>query len=137
LMPSIEGMVTPVFHGPHGQQAEPVVRFGTNRSGTRRLWCNVGRQAFTPQPRDRRVTPAQEASLAAALTARLSPRAVARRLKVSRDTLRRTRKQKRQAPGSAISSCPPFGATRWRATRWWCTARCGGAPAPSGSRSHA
>jgi transposase-like protein len=95
----IEGMVTHVFHCPHGQQAEPVVRFGTNRSGTRRLWGNACRKAFTPQPRDRRVTPEKEESIAAALTERLSQRAVARLLKVSRDTIRRTLNKKRQAPG--------------------------------------
>ena len=95
----IEGMVTHVLHGPHGQQAEPVVRFGTHGSGTRRRWGNVCRKAFTPQPRDRCATPAKEASLAAALTERLSPRAVARLLKGSRDTIRRTLNNKRQAPG--------------------------------------
>jgi transposase-like protein len=95
----IEGMVTQVFHGPHGQQAEPVVRFGTNRSGPRRLGCTACRQAFTPPPRHRRVTPETEESIAAALPARRSPRAVARRLTVSRATIRRTLKHKRQAPG--------------------------------------
>jgi transposase-like protein len=90
-------MVTHVFHCPHGQPAEPVVRFGTNRSGTQRLWCKVCRKAFTPQPRDRRVTPEKEESIAAALTERLSQRAVARLLKVSRDTIRRTLKKRRHA----------------------------------------
>jgi hypothetical protein len=47
--------------------------------------------------RDRRVTPEQEGSIAAALTERLSQRAVARLLKVSRDTIRRTLKNRRQA----------------------------------------
>ena len=92
-------MVTHVFHCPHCQQAEPVVRFGTHRSGTRRLWCKVCRQAFTPQPRDRRVTPEQEESIAAALTERLSQRAVARLLQVSRATIGRTLEKKRKAPG--------------------------------------
>jgi transposase-like protein len=82
-------MVTHVFHCPNCQQAEPVVRFGTNRSGTRRPWCKVCRKVFTPQPRDRSVTPEKEESIAAALTERLSQRAVARLLQVSRDTIRR------------------------------------------------
>jgi DNA invertase Pin-like site-specific DNA recombinase len=57
----------------------------------------VCRKAFTPQPRDRRVTPEKEESIAAALTERLSQRAVARLLKVSRDTIRRTLKKRRHA----------------------------------------
>jgi transposase-like protein len=73
-MQYIEGMDTHIFHCPHGRQAEPVVRFGTNRSGTRRLWCKACRKAFTPQPRDRSVTPEKEESIAAALTERLSQR---------------------------------------------------------------
>ena len=92
-------MVTHVFHCPYCQQAEPVVRFGTNRSGTRRLWCKLCRKTFTPQPRDRSVTPEKEERIAAALTERLSQRAVARLLQVSRDTIRRTLKKKRKAPG--------------------------------------
>jgi transposase-like protein len=88
-MQYIEGMVTHVFHCPHCQQPEPVVRFGTNRSGTRRLWCKGCRKAFTPQPRDRSITPEKEGRIAAALTERLSQRAVARLLQVSRDTIRR------------------------------------------------
>ena len=88
------------------------MRFGTTRSGTRRLWGTGCRQAFTPQPRARRVTPEQAERIAAALTARLSQRAVARRLKVSRDTIRRTRQRKRHAPGGASSSSPPDAATR-------------------------
>jgi transposase-like protein len=92
-------MVTHVFHCPNCQQAEPVVRFGANRSGTRRLWCKVCRKVFTPQPRDRSVTPEKEESIAAALTERLSQRAVARLLQVSRDTICRPLKKKRKTPG--------------------------------------
>jgi DNA invertase Pin-like site-specific DNA recombinase len=51
--------------------------------------------ASAPRPP---VTPEKEESIAAALTERLSQRAVARLLKVSRDTIRRTLKKKRQAP---------------------------------------
>ncbi len=90
-------MVTQVFRCPHCQEAEPVVRFGTNRSGTQRLWCKSCRKAFTPQPKARSVTAKKEEQIAAALRERLSQRAIARMLRVSRDTIRRTLKKKQKA----------------------------------------
>jgi transposase-like protein len=87
-------MVTHVSLCPHCQAAEPVVRFGTNRSGTQRLWCKGCRKSFTPVPKARRVTPEKEAQIAALLRERLSQRAVARVLKVSRDTIRHTLKKR-------------------------------------------
>jgi transposase-like protein len=137
LTRSIEDMVTHVFHGPHGQHAEPVVRFGPHRAGPRRLWCHVCRKACTPPPRDRRITPETEERLAAAVTARLSQRAGARRLQVSRATSRRTLNKKRAAAGGAIRSSPPYAATRGRATRWWDASEYGGAPATSGAPARA
>lgn len=92
-------MVTQAFPCPYCQEAEPVVRFGTNRSGTQRLRCKACRKTFTPAPRDRSVTPEKEERIAAALSERLSQRAIARVLRVSRDTIRRTAK-KRQAPSA-------------------------------------
>ena len=88
-------MVTISYTCPHCHAAEPVVRYGKNRSGTERLWCKTCRRAFTPQPRPRHVTPEKEAQITAALTERLSQRAIARLLKVSRDTIRATLKKKR------------------------------------------
>ncbi len=41
---------------------------------------------------ERHITPAKEARITAALMERVSRRAIARRLKVSRDTIRATRK---------------------------------------------
>lgn len=87
-------MVTHVYLCPHCQEAEPVVRFGANRSGTQRLWCKVCRKSFTPIPKDRRVTPEKAEQIASLLRERLSQRAVARALKVSRDTIRRTLKKR-------------------------------------------
>jgi transposase-like protein len=92
-------MVTHVYLCPRCQEAEPVVRFGTNRSGTQRLWCKACRKSFTPVPRERRVTPEKAERITALLRERLSQRAVARALKVSRDTIRRTLK-KRPTPSS-------------------------------------
>lgn len=76
-----------------------MVRFGTNRSGTQRLWCKICRQSFTPVPKARRVTPEKEARITALLRERLSQRAVARALKVSRDTIRRTLKKRPHPSG--------------------------------------
>jgi len=87
-------MVSHVSLCPHCQAAEPVVRFGTNRSGTPRLWCKVCRKSFTPAPKDRRVTPEKEEQIAVLRRERLSQRAVARALKVSRDTIRHPLKKR-------------------------------------------
>jgi transposase-like protein len=92
-------MVTHVYRCPHCQEAEPVVRFGTNRSGTQRLWCKVCCKSFTPVPKDRRVTPEKAEQIASLLRERLSQRAVARALKVSRDTIRRTLKKRPHPSG--------------------------------------
>ncbi len=89
-------MVTIAFACPHCQEAEPVVHFGTNRSGTQRLWCKPCQRAFTPQPKDRSLTPEKEERITAALAERLSQRAIARVLGVNRDTIRSTEKKKRQ-----------------------------------------
>ena len=88
-------MVALTYACPHCHETEPVVRYGKNRSGTERLWCKTCRRAWTPQPNDeRRITPEKEARITAALSERLSQRAIARMLKVSRDTMRATRKKK-------------------------------------------
>ena len=76
-----------------------MVRFGTKRSGTQRLWCKVCRKSFTPVPKERRVTPAKEARITVLLRERLSQRAVARALNVSRDTIRRTLKTRPNPSG--------------------------------------
>jgi transposase-like protein len=91
-------MVALVYSCPHCGQSEPVVRFGKNASGTQRLWCKDCKKAFTPAPSERRVTPEKEAQITAALSEKLSQRAIARMLKVSRDTVRST--LKKSAAGS-------------------------------------
>ena len=103
-------MVALVYSCPHCGRSEPVVRFGKNASsGTQRLWCKECKKAFTPAPSDRRtVTPEKEAQITAALSEKLSQRAIARMLKVSRDTVRATLKKSAadpvdQEPGRAAS----------------------------------
>ncbi len=86
-------MVANVYSCPQCGQAEPLVRFGHNRSGTQRLWCKACKKAFTPQPIDRSVTAQKQEQITAALSERLSQRAAARLLKVSRDTIRKTLKK--------------------------------------------
>jgi transposase-like protein len=92
-------MVTHAYLCPRCQDAAPVVRFGTNRSGTQRLWCKACRKSFTPVPKEHRVTPAKEERITVLLRERLSQRAVARALKVSRDTIRRTLKKRAHPSG--------------------------------------
>jgi hypothetical protein len=104
-----------------------VVCFGTHRSGTPRLWCKVCRKRFTPVPKARRVTPAPQARMTGLRHERLSQRAVARALQVSRDTVRRTPPKRPPPSGCVSTSSRRCKATRWRSTRWWC--------APSGSPS--
>ncbi len=87
-------MVTQVVRCPYCHEAEPVVRFGTNRSGTQRLLCKRCERTFTPQPRDRSLTREKAEQITAAMSERLSQRAIARVLRVSRDTIRRTAKKR-------------------------------------------
>jgi transposase-like protein len=72
-----------------------VVRFGFNRSGTRRLRCQSCRKTWTLQARRRDLTPEKEALIEAALQERLSQRAIARTLKVARTTIREVQKKSR------------------------------------------
>ena len=91
-------MVALVYSCPHCQQAEPVVRFGRNRSGTPRLWCKDCRKSFTPHPKERRLTQEKQEKIQDALGERLSQRAIARMLNLSRDTIRKTLKKRPTQP---------------------------------------
>ena len=91
-------MVTKVYECPHCQQSEPVVRFGRTRSGSQRLRCQACCKTWTPEPKSRAVTPEKEQLILAALRERLSQRAIARTLKVSRDTIRETLKKGHTLP---------------------------------------
>jgi transposase-like protein len=93
-------MVTHTLSCPFCQQAEPVIRHGTNRGGTARFRCRACHKTFTPHPTSRQTTSEMEARIVGALQERLAQRAIARMLKVSRNTIRKV-VQKRGAP------CPP------------------------------
>ena len=80
-------MVAHVVSCPHCQQTEPVIRFGTNRSGTARCRCKACNKTFTPQARSRKTTPETEAKILRALEERLSIEATARLLKVAKRTI--------------------------------------------------
>lgn len=81
-------MVSTIYRCPQCGLAEPVVRFGFNRSGTQRLLCQQCKKTWTPQARDRSLTVEKEALITAALQERSSQRAIARTFKVARTTVR-------------------------------------------------
>lgn len=91
-------MVTEAYSCPQCNEIEPVVRFGHTRSGSQRLWCKSCRKSWTPTPKNRTVTPEKEALILSALGERLSQRAIARTLKVSRNTVRETLKKGHKRP---------------------------------------
>ena len=49
-------MVSVIFKCPHCGEEERVRRYGCNRSGSERLYCNVCRRAFTLSPKSRALT---------------------------------------------------------------------------------
>ena len=88
-------MVSEVQVCPCCSQAEPVIRFGTNRNGTQRLRCKACRKTWTPQGKSRTLSAEKEALIERALGERLSQRGIARALSVSRDTIRAVAKKRR------------------------------------------
>lgn len=91
-------MVIEVYACPRCQQTEPIVRFGHTRSGSQRLRCQDCRKTWTPHPKNRTVTPEKEKLILAAVGERLSQRAIARTLKVSRNTIRERLKKGHMRP---------------------------------------
>ncbi len=101
----IVGMVAHVITCPFCQQAEPVVRHGTNRGGTARCRCKACNKTFTPQPNTRKTTPQTEEKIMRALEERLSIEATARLLKVAKKTIYQVLKKRQQsAAGCAWGS---------------------------------
>jgi transposase-like protein len=90
-------MVAEILSCPFCQQAEPIVRWGTNRSGTARCRCKNCDKTFTPKPDSRITTPETEHQIERALEERLSIEATARLLKVAKKTIYKVLK-KRNTP---------------------------------------
>ena len=91
-------MVTEVYSCPECHETEPVVRFGHTRAGSQRLRCQACHKTWTPHPKSRAVTAEKEQLILAALSERLSQRAVARTLRVSRNTIRERLKKGHRPP---------------------------------------
>jgi transposase-like protein len=87
-------MVTETTLCPYCQQAEPVVRHGTNRGGTARRRCRDCNKTFTPKPNPRVTTPETKQHILKAMEERLSQRAIARMLSVSRNTIKQVAQKK-------------------------------------------
>ncbi len=81
-------MVTYVYACPHCQHSARVVRRGFNRCGTQRLLCRDCSKTWTPEGKSRTLSEEKETLIEKALGERLSQRAIARTLGVSRDTVR-------------------------------------------------
>ncbi len=81
-------MVNETFSCPACGLSEPVIRFGSNRSGTQRLRCKACGKTWTPHARSRALSAEKEALIAAALQERLSQRAIARTFRVARTKVR-------------------------------------------------
>ena len=86
-------MVADLTTCPHCHQAEPVIRFGTNESGSRRCRCKACNKTFTPKPNSRKTTPEKEQQIERALQEGLSIEATARLLKVAKKTIYKTLKK--------------------------------------------
>lgn len=71
------------------------MRRGFNRCGTRRLLCRDCGKSWTPDGRSKSLSANKEALIEKALGERLSQRAIARTLGVSRDTIRALLKKSR------------------------------------------
>ena len=91
-------MVAQAIVCPYCRQTEPVIRHGTNRGGTARCRCKACAKTFTPAPNARKTTPETEAKIERALQERLSIEAMARLLKVSKNTVYKVLKKNAAAP---------------------------------------
>jgi transposase-like protein len=92
-------MVSHVYQCPHCGQSERIVRRGFNRCGTQRLLCRECGKTWTPAGKSRELSREKEALIEKALGERLSQRAIARTLGVSRDTVRAVLKK---SPSKAV-----------------------------------
>ena len=80
-------MVNHIYVCPHCGQKESVVRCGFNRGGTQRLLCKECGKTWAPHGKSRTLSGGKGALIEKVLGKRLSQRAIARTLSVSRDTV--------------------------------------------------
>jgi transposase-like protein len=81
-------MIVQTIACPYCHRAEPVVKHGTNHTGTARCRCKDCKKTFTPRPCRKGPRPDIVAAIERALAERLSQRAIARCFKVSFQTIR-------------------------------------------------
>jgi transposase-like protein len=78
---------------PHCSDTASVVPHGENRNGTERFRCKACGRTFTPDGRPRVLSDEKREQIERCLAERMSQRAIARALGVSRDTIRAVRKR--------------------------------------------
>ena len=80
-------MVSQVYSCPHCAETERVRRYGRTQRGSERLYCNVCRRAFTPNPKSRSLSAEKEQLILNALVEKTPMVAIARTFGVGRNTL--------------------------------------------------
>lgn len=80
-------MVSVVFKCPHCGEEERVRRYGRNRSGSERLFCNVCRRAFTLDAKSRSLTEEKAGMILNALQEKTPLIGICRTFKVSPNTV--------------------------------------------------
>jgi len=78
---------------PHCSDTASIARHGENRNGTERLRCKACGKTFSPDGRPRVLGDERREQIERCLAERMSQRAIARALGVSRDTIRAVRKR--------------------------------------------
>lgn len=78
---------------PHCSDTAFISRHGENRNGTERLRCRACGKTFSPDGRPRVLSDEKREQIERCLAERMSQRAIARALGVSRDTIRAVRKK--------------------------------------------
>lgn len=86
-------MVTLLLKCPHCQETEPVRRYGCNRSGSERCYCNRCRRAFTLSPKSRSLSEEKAQMILRALAEKTPLIGICRTFKVSPNTVYRLLKK--------------------------------------------
>jgi transposase-like protein len=100
ILPGKIAMIVQTIECPFCHKAEPVVKHGTNHTGSQRCRCKDCHKTFTPQPCSRSLRPETRAAIERALAERLAQRAIARCFQVSFQTIRKV------AQDAQKNTCP-------------------------------